>query len=296
MNIMVVLNYNDYETTYKFITKIITYSILDKIIVVDNCSTDGSYLLLKELKSEKIDVISTKKNSGYTGGNNVGIKFAESYYKPTNLIISNPDIEVLEKSIYNICNFLNGHKDVAAASGLIHDTSNNIVDNFAWKLSTYKIVLINTFMLMSKLFEKIFNISKHYDKKELNSKEVVYVEVLSGCFFIIKDSVMQEINYFDERTFLYNEENILAYKIKERNYKQCVLCNEKIIHYQGVSVSKSLKSWHEKNKIIENSYRIYLKNYLKVSKLQILIFLVLFNVGKYEKFILLKLKRIIIRS
>ncbi|MDQ0232756.1 glycosyltransferase family 2 protein [Metabacillus malikii] len=289
MNIMIVLNFNDFETTNNYISQIKCYDVLDKIIVVDNCSTDNSYSLLKKLESEKVDIISTEKNNGYASGNNFGIKYAENYYNPTNIIISNPDIEVSEKSISRICSFLNTHKEIAAVSGLIHDKDNMVADNFAWKLPTYTSTLISTFISISKVFEKLFKITTKYNKNRLNNN-VVNVDVLSGCFFAIKDKVLREVNYFDERTFLYNEESILAFKLRNKNYKQCVLTSEKIIHYEGVSINKSVKSWKSKNKILENSRKVYLKEYLKVSRLQMFIFILLFNIGKYEKFILLNLR------
>ena len=40
---MIILNYNDYETTDKYLSSIKNYKVLDKIIVVDNNSTDSSY-------------------------------------------------------------------------------------------------------------------------------------------------------------------------------------------------------------------------------------------------------------
>lgn len=292
MIILIVLNYNDYVTTSKYIEMVKKYSVLDKIIVVDNCSTDNSYMFLKKFESQKVDIISTGKNNGYGSGNNFGIKYAESNYKPTTLIISNPDIEVSEKSILKLCNFLTLHKEVAAVSGLIYDKTNNIPDNFAWKLPQYSNLLISTFISISKLFEKTFNITLKYDKNSLNYIKEMYVDVLSGCFFAIKDSVVKEVDYFEERTFLYNEETILAYKLKEKGYKQCILSSEKIIHYHSVSINKSLKSWRKRNKILEKSRKVYLKHYLKVSKFKIFIFTIMFNVGKYEKFILLKLKQI----
>ena len=51
---IVVLNFNDVETTKTYIDKIGNYSILHRIIIVDNCSTDGSYETLKKYESEKI--------------------------------------------------------------------------------------------------------------------------------------------------------------------------------------------------------------------------------------------------
>ena len=54
---MIVLNYNDYETTMKFIENIINYKSIEKIIIVDNNSTDNSYDKLKKLESDKVEII-----------------------------------------------------------------------------------------------------------------------------------------------------------------------------------------------------------------------------------------------
>lgn len=291
MNIMIVLNYNDYKTTLSFIEKMKNYEILDKIIVVDNCSTDNSYLLLKKLRNNKIDIISTEKNNGYGSGNNEGILFAEKEYLPKNIIISNPDIDVSEKSIINICNYLDRNDNVAAATGLIHNKKNEVVKNFAWKLPNYKMVLTNTFMSTSKFFEVILNKSQNYNRKLLVN-DSLKVDVLSGCFFVIKQKNIKDIGYFDEKTFLYCEENIISYKLKGKGYEQMILCNEKIIHEHGVSISKSIKSWKRKYEILNDSYNIYLMEYLNVSKFQQHIFNILFNIGKYEKYIIQKTRKI----
>ena len=50
---MVIINYNDYSTTKKLLENIVDYSCLDKIVVVDNCSTDDSFKKLKKLKYKK---------------------------------------------------------------------------------------------------------------------------------------------------------------------------------------------------------------------------------------------------
>jgi len=296
MNIMIVLNYNDHETTSDYLNRIENYAILDKIIVVDNSSFDESYNILKDRESEKVIVIQTNKNEGYASGNNYGINYAEQKYSPRNIIISNPDIIVSENSLRKICMFLDSHDEYAAASGLIHDTNNRIVSNFAWKLPTYKDMMVNTFLIASKIYHKFSDSGQFYNEATINAaSNILNVGVLSGCFFVIKHKVFKEIGYFDERTFLYNEENILAYKLNEIGFKQGVLISERIIHFQGLSINKNIKNWNDKNKILLDSINIYLNNYLKVSKFKLILFTILFNIGKYEKFILINSKQKLMR-
>ncbi|MDU2673169.1 MAG: glycosyltransferase family 2 protein [Clostridium sp.] len=54
---------------------LVTHTKLDEIIVVDNCSTDGTDVLLREY-SDKITPIFLKENVGGAGGFNAGLKYA----------------------------------------------------------------------------------------------------------------------------------------------------------------------------------------------------------------------------
>ena len=51
---MVILNYNDYETTFDMINQIKDYKVLDHIVIVDNHSTDLKYDKLKKLNIENL--------------------------------------------------------------------------------------------------------------------------------------------------------------------------------------------------------------------------------------------------
>src|SRR3972149_8894642 len=73
---IIVLNWNGYRDTVDCLRSIekCSYTAYE-VVVVDNGSTDGS---VERLKKDFKDVvyIENKENLGYTGGNNVGIKYA----------------------------------------------------------------------------------------------------------------------------------------------------------------------------------------------------------------------------
>ena len=214
---IIILNYNDFTTTKEMIEQIKDYKILNHIIIVDNCSTDDSYNILKKEEKNNIEVIKTKSNNGYASGNNYGIKYAINKYKSDYIIISNPDIIVKEKDI----------------KALIKENIN--------------------------YFHKYAEKDLMYDKSKYKSK-ITEVEVVKGCFFIIKSNVIKDVNYFDENTFLYYEENILGKKLKDKKYKSFILNEVEVIHNLSVSVDKSIKSL-KKYKILKESQRYYEKNY-----------------------------------
>lgn len=282
-NIMIVLNYNDYLTTKVYMQMIQNYEILDKIIIVDNNSTDDSYENLKELSNNKIDVIKTNDNKGYAYGNNYGIIYAENKYNPTNIIISNPDIIVAEESIIRIIEVLESHKEIAVATGIIHSSKGKIISNFAWKVPTYRDMIINCFFLLYKFNRTVLKKGIFYNYKILSNKDIVNVEVVSGCFFIIKAKILKEVERLDERTFLFNEENILGYKLKKKGYKECIATNAHVIHNTSTSINKNIKSSARKEKILEESNMVYLKNYITNNNIKILIYKIFYNIGRYEK-------------
>ena len=58
----VILNFNDGETVSRLVHMIHDYDYLEKIVLVDNHSTDDSWEQLQVLKDEKVDLIRTEKN------------------------------------------------------------------------------------------------------------------------------------------------------------------------------------------------------------------------------------------
>lgn len=256
---MIILNYNDYKTTLDYLEMIKSYKSLDLIIVVDNNSTDNSYEELKKIKNNKIIILRSDKNGGYGYGNNIGIKFAIKKYKKCNIIISNPDIEVTDDTIKQMSEYSSNNPNVAIVSPVIkeHETLNR-----GWKLSCgYKEMLLSIPLIGRKLKNKIIGYSNSHYKKE-SSK----VDVISGCFFMIKSNIFKRINYFDENLFLYYEENVICSKIKKLNYDVMVLNYCSVIHNHSVSIDKS-HNVLSKYIILKKSQMYYLDNYVNCSKL-----------------------------
>ncbi|MGK0576856.1 glycosyltransferase [Macrococcus capreoli] len=286
-NIIIVLNYNDYETTENFINQVKEYDSLDKIIIVDNASPDLSYEKLKKYQNKKIDIIYNPKNDGYAKGNNFGIDYVNSNYETENIIISNPDIQISNESIKNMSFFLEENHEYASVTGLIRNSEHQIVTNYAWKQPSYSAMLFSSSLILNKLYSLVNPEYLFYQKpKEFFGFKDVQVQ--SGCFFMIRTNILKEVNNFDSSTFLYHEENLLFDKINKLGYKNAVLLGEKIIHFEGISVSKNFNSYLKKAKIMNESAEIYLNKSLKISNLKMKLFNLIFKFGSFEKYFYIK--------
>ncbi|NCC71064.1 glycosyltransferase, partial [bacterium] len=156
MNVFIILNYNDFETTINFLKMIKDYSSISKIVVVDNNSTDGSYEKISRYKSNKIFIIKSDKNGGYGYGNNFGIKFARKKWNSIDFFtITNPDIIVSEQTIFSLNCIFNTHQELGIIAPVIRNVDNSIVSNFIWEVPSYKAMITETSLIGHKICKMI---------------------------------------------------------------------------------------------------------------------------------------------
>lgn len=274
-NVVIILNYNDYKTTSKLINHIKDYSEVDKIVVVDNRSTDDSFEILKKYRNKKVHVIQSGQNKGYAYGNNVGIKYAIEKFNPEFITIANPDVIFQNSTLMKMKGFLRQNLDVAAVNTKIKNIAGQYEPG-GTNIPTVK-----------EDFKSMFLLSEIFKKKEINnfSKEYTDYQILFGCFFMIRSEVIEEIGMFDERTFLFGEERILGHKIKSIGMRQVTLNNLECIHEHSKSINKNISSLVNKYKILYDSRLVYYKEYLNINKLILYIFYLLRSMSLGEKYI-----------
>lgn len=278
-NGMVILNYNDSENTKLILEEIKDFKILDAIIVVDNHSTDNSVEVLKKFENKKIKIVETKENKGYAAGNNVGIKYLINHFEVDNIIISNPDIIVTEKEITKLVKDLEDKR----VSVIAPNVKEPLGKSCGWKLPTFLSELVSNIPFFRRFEFSLLSYPKEEYKKKLTK-----VDVVKGCFFIIKKEVFEDIGLFDENTFLYYEEIIMAKKLQEKGYTTYVDNEVTIIHALSQCVDKNVKRI-EKFKILKTSQYYYEKyinemDFFKLMLLRIFYYIYLFGL-EIESFI-----------
>ena len=251
-NVFVIVNYKDSDTTIRLLNNIKDYKELDKIIVVDNASNDGSVFKIQSLKIKKLEVIESKENNGYSSALNIGCKYAIKLYKECNLIISNSDIIIdNENDLKELINTLS-NTNVIVAPNIIEDNKLSRGWHIPTPLDDFKQNLI---IGGSSYLDKHLRYDDSYYIKHLSK-----VETVSGCFFLITSKHLQDINYFDENVFLYYEENIFGIKTKKLK-KNIVINNDvDVVHDHAKTINKNLKRIN-KYKILKKSQFYFNKTY-----------------------------------
>ena len=269
---IIIVNYNDVDDTVKYVNTIRNYDILNRIMIVDNNSTNPDVEgKLEALVDDKVKFVKAEKNGGYNYGNNYGIKYLDSIgEKYDYIVISNPDIKVSEEAINHSIEVLKSDDKIAVIAPRMYNKDDLPIRRSSWRERTIKRDIVHSTRLLEALF---FNVlfNGEYSDEEYEKNEILEVEAISGSFFIIKDEVLRKIGLFDENVFLFYEEDILSRKIKELGMKIVSLNSEKFIHYESQTIGKTFTYFKKMNQMfISKMY--YHKTYNHINKAQIALF------------------------
>lgn len=287
----IIVNYNDNECTTKYVQKLKGYNLINRIVVVDNSSTTGSFEQLKRLEDTKTSVIQSYKNGGYNYGNNFGITYLQNngekidYY-----IISNPDIEVSEEAIRKCIDELEKDENVAVAAPRMFNKENKPIRRSAWKMRTFGLDVIHSTRLLELLFYKILR-NGEYSNQDFEN-DVLEVEAISGAFFIIKNKALEKIGLLDENVFLFYEEDILAKKLAEEGFKTISVNTEKFIHYESQTIGKSF-SYFSKMNYLFKSKMYYQTRFNKINIFGQIAFYILYLFRNLELIIEIPVRKIL---
>lgn len=266
---IIVLNFNQPEYTIATVEQLVKQSAIEKeIIVIDNCSTQQNYEILKKGLDKNVVLKRSEINLGYSKGNNLGCRM-KTGFNPDYYFIVNNDVEIedenlIQKLIVSIEN--NGKNKVVAASPLIDtiSTKKSIEkQNQVRKINSFsKQVIVNS-PFLNKIFYKVMNDYLYKGQMPFINKYLI-CDSINGCAFLIKAQVFEINNYFDEGTFLFFEEIILGRQFKSMGY-QCVLDGFSCLkHLQGLSTKSHKNKYNirmEREKVKSEIY--YFRKYYK---------------------------------
>ena len=267
-----IINYNDYKTTLKLIDNIKEYKVINEIVVVDNKSTDKSVENLRKIKNIKL--IENEENYGFSKAINIGSKYLIDKYKECYIFISNSDIRIKnEDDIKKLINTFD--KNIAIVGPVLQEPSNIVK---GWRLtSVFEDILLNIPLINRIYRNKLISYKEEYYKDKIS-----VVDMVKGCFFVIDSKALEDINYFDENTFLYYEENILAKKLQAKKYKTVINNDVLVYHDHAITISKNVNNIN-RYKITKDSMMYYEKNYNNASKISLFILKVLNDLNMVAK-------------
>ncbi len=227
---IIIVSYNTAKYTKRAIQSIYTETkeTSFNIVVVDNNSPDNSVEVIRNHFPD-IQLIESKKNLGFAGGVNLGAKAVNSDY----ILLLNPDTVILDGAIDKLMNFAQKESNAGIWGGVTLNNDLSLNPNNARARISFKTLLFSATGL-SKIFRSscFFN---HDNYGCWDRKSVRHVDVITGCFFLTKRSLWEELEGLDETFFMYAEEADYCIRAIKKGYQPIVTPDARIIHHGGVS-------------------------------------------------------------
>lgn len=251
---IIIPNYNTRDLLIECINSLYKYhnEINFEIIVVDDCSTDGS---VESIASKFVDVkiISNNSNKGYCFSNNRGIEAANGEY----IVLMNSDVIFIEPVFPKMISFMNSHNDSGfAAIKLVNE-------DWSLQYSCRKFPSISfgvLFSLLPKIIIKHLKVYNDYYTLEMDYNKTQVVDMAAATCCIIRRDVIKRIGLMDERYFMYVGDSEWFYRSNKAGFLFYYLNTPKIIHLG----SQSTKLTNNKFLLKEYSkgFEIFYKDHL----------------------------------
>lgn len=274
-----ILNYNDYSRTIKLAKKVASFQKIDEVVIVDNYSNEKNKQELMALHYPKIDVIFSNKNNGFAAGNNVGLRQLVSDGCKYVFAI-NSDV-IAEENVFNECiKTMQNHSDIAVLSPLMRDYKTKKIDyRVAWNYPSYHQALQYCFWIGRR-----FNYNNYVINKQSINQSLIYSDCVRGSFQCFRSDILKKANFYDEGTFLYNEENILSKRIHKVSptSKEAIITT---IYYQH-NQADNTKINTNRFKWSLNSQHYYFKKYCTLTKGKSLLLKICENLGILEHYLI----------
>lgn len=224
---IIVLTYNSQEVIEGCLSNI-NYDKY-KVIVVDNGSSDDCVKLVRE-KFPLTHIIEIGKNIGFGRANNVALSKVDTEFA----LVLNPDAIIKEVDINKVLDVMKSDKSIATSGPMVfeeYDVSNEMIENYKQKME-------RDFSTIKDMYYEKF--SYGYDSR-----------FISGACIFLRMEIFNKIGFFDERIFMFYEDDELCLRAKNNGYKNITLNTAIFNHIGGNSCKKTwrisfLRSWHLK--------------------------------------------------
>ena len=235
----IIINYNTSTFTTEAVDSIFKLNDDSKlryeVVVVDNNSELQDYINLQEalnqLGKRPLKLIRSEVNTGFGGGNMLGVEHAEKarYYA----FINNDTLQTTEGILLQLFQFMETTDDAGICSPQMLDENSNFrvtIDHFS---------SLQREILRRPLLEGLF--PKTYLNRKIEYETPTKVHYVQGSFMFCDASIFHEVGGFDTNLFLYYEESDLSRRMLVQKKKHTYLIpSASYIHYKSKSIKKNI--------------------------------------------------------
>jgi GT2 family glycosyltransferase len=223
---IIIVNWNTCDYLYKCLNAV--YNTIDEIIfevvLVDNASTDGSVGMVKELFPD-VHLIENNENLGFGQANNKAILKCDGKY----VLFLNSDAFLSDGTLQKMMNVMELNNTVGIVGANLKYPDGSPQSSYG-RLPTLMSEIAVLFGL-----DRIWKLIRRSNAINY-PMEVGYVE---GASLMARREMLNQIGFFDEYFYFFNEEIDLCYRAKAAGWKVVVHPPAHVIHVGGGSTGET---------------------------------------------------------
>lgn len=226
---VVIVNWNTREILRDCLRTVYeqTKNVEFEVIVVDNASTDGSADMIRTGFPQTLLLVNSA-NRGFAAANNQGMEAAKGRY----VLLLNSDTLVLDGAIDKMIRFAEAHPEAAATACRVLNSDRT------WQPTCFLFPSALNLLIAALYLNKLFPRSRLWGRERMtwwDGLEARVVEVVAGCFILVRRDVIERVGVLDESYFMYGEEADWCYRFRKAGWKVLFTPAAQIVHLGGVS-------------------------------------------------------------
>lgn len=217
--VAITISWNSIKYIDKCIVSLLKSNYPIEIIVVDNNSSDGTELYLKN-KYPTVTVIQSGANLGVTGANNLAIKKAIEEHADY-IFLLNPDAYIDPNCINKLLEVMKKDLKIGMACPMIYNANKS-----------------NRIWFAGSIFDWHKGIAPHIGYNEIDKGQYfsnTLMDRVCSCAVLISIESLLKIGLFDDNYFLYFDETDLSIRYIDKGYKLLFVSNAKCWHAVSAS-------------------------------------------------------------
>lgn len=237
----VIPNYNGIKYIENCLDSLFAGSVVPKVVIVDNGSTDGSrqFIEKKYLSRPEVTLISLNTNTGFCHAVNVGIAKADTEF----VFLLNNDTETDERCVEMLQKVLDGRNDIFSASAKMLnlffpekiDDAGDFYSALGWAYAR----------------------GKDQPVTKYNKEDRIFASC--GGAVLYRRALFEQVGVFDEAHFAYLEDIDIGYRANIMGLRN-VFAPKALVYHAGSGVSGSRYNDFKVNLSSRNSIYLIYKN------------------------------------
>ncbi len=255
---VVIVNYNAGVLLRDCVASVFADSV-NRIIVVDNASADGSLEALERINQDKTSlfVIRNHENLGFAKACNIGAEASSA----SRILFLNPDSMLSNGALVQMISTLESSPRIGMVGGFLSNPDGSEQPGGRRVFPTPKRAFMRAFGLsrLAKFFPEVF--SDFLLHKEALPEEPVAVEAISGACMLVKREAIEDVGLWDDNYFLHCEDLDWCMRFRQKGWKVMFVPDAKIEHAWG-ACSRSrpfFVEWHKHHGMLR-FYRKFFRN------------------------------------